>query len=159
MKHKARKISDEIPTSSMADIAFLLIVFFMVTLTFAANQGLDFSIPPEDDSVTIDPVESVLVEIQPDARLRVDQRPMELSQLLQYLEPKLEQNPRKPVIIKPHPEASYGAMVAVYDELRRGKTVLALAEEIRIALPTPRTEAPARQARLLSGKRCRDGSE
>ncbi len=141
MQNKARNISDEIPTSSMADIAFLLIVFFMVTLTFAANQGLDFSIPPEDDSVTVDLVESVLVEIQPDARLRVDQRPMELSQLLGALAPKLEQNPRKPVIIKPHPESPYGAMVAVYDELRRGKTELGLAEEIQIALPTAREVA------------------
>ena len=34
----------------MADIAFLLIVYFMVTTTFAATRGLDFSLPPEDDT-------------------------------------------------------------------------------------------------------------
>ena len=33
----------------MADIAFLLIIYFMVTTTFAATRGLDFSLPQEDD--------------------------------------------------------------------------------------------------------------
>jgi biopolymer transport protein ExbD len=31
----------EIPTSSMADIAFLLIIFFMVTTVFSATKGLE----------------------------------------------------------------------------------------------------------------------
>ncbi len=84
------------------------------------------------------PVESVLVEIQPDASLRVDGRPLELDRLLEYLAPKLEQDPGKPVIIHPLPEAPYGGMVAVYDELRQGKAKLALAQEIQIALPTER---------------------
>ncbi len=33
MKLKKDTVSDEIPTSSMADIAFLLIIYFMVTTT------------------------------------------------------------------------------------------------------------------------------
>ena len=32
----------EIPTSSMADIAFLLIIFFMLTAVFATTEGLQF---------------------------------------------------------------------------------------------------------------------
>ena len=136
---KRQRVSDEIPTSSIADIAFLLIVFFMVTITFAAGQGLDFKLPEEDDDARrIDPVESVLVEIRADGRLQVDRRPMELGALLDYLAPKLERNPVKPVIILPDPAAPYGSMVAVYDELRRGREELRLAEEIRIALPTRR---------------------
>ena len=34
----------------MADIAFLLIVYFMVTTTFTATRGLDFALPEEDDT-------------------------------------------------------------------------------------------------------------
>ena len=138
MKLARQKISDEIPTSSMADIAFLLVVFFMITVTFAVSKGLDFKIPPEDAALEIDPVESVMVEIRRDARLLVDRRPMELDDLLAYLAPKLARNPGKPVIIRPDPDAPYGAMVAVYDELRRGKAELNLAREIQIALPTER---------------------
>ncbi len=83
-------------------------------------------------------MESVLVEIQADASLRVDGRALGLDRLLEYLAPKLEQDPRKPVIIHPLPDAPYGAMVAVYDLLRQGRNELGLAEDITVALPTER---------------------
>jgi biopolymer transport protein ExbD len=121
MKLNPRRVSDEIPTSSMADIAFLLIIYFMVTTTFAATRGLDFALPKEEDQPpVVEKEESVLIEIQPSGELLVDQRPMQLSEVLDYLEPKLEVNPRKPVIIRPDGSAPYGAMVDVYDELRQG---------------------------------------
>lgn len=126
-----------IPTSSFADIAFLLLVYFMITTTFTATRGLDFSLPDEDDAVLeIDPVEAVLVEVLEDGALRVDRQAIELAGLLPYLAPKLVRNPDKPVIVQPAPETSYGHAVAVIDELRQGKKRLGLEEEIRISLPT-----------------------
>jgi biopolymer transport protein ExbD len=37
--NKRTKISDEIPSSSMADIAFLLLIFFLVTTVFPKDRG------------------------------------------------------------------------------------------------------------------------
>ena len=139
MKIKVQRPSDEIPTSSMADIAFLLIVYFMVTTTFAATRGLDFALPKDDDTPPIvEKEDSVLIEIQPDGHLVVDQKPMELGEILEYLEPKLQNNPKKPVIIKPAPEAPYGMMVAVFDVLRQGKDKLELEKDINVSIPTQR---------------------
>ena len=122
MKLKQQKPSDEIPTSSMADIAFLLIVYFMVTTTFAATRGLDFALPKDDDTPPIiEKEDSVLIEIRASGEVIVDQKPMELSEIFEYLKPKLERNPKKPVIIKPDPESPYGNMVATFDALRRIK--------------------------------------
>ena len=42
MKRKERE-QPEIPTASMADIAFLLIIYFMLTTVFSVTKGLDFS--------------------------------------------------------------------------------------------------------------------
>lgn len=115
------KVSEEIPTASMADVAFLLIIYFMVTSTFAATRGLDFALPEEEDNPPmIEKEESVLVEITPTGNLVVDQRPMELGDILEYIKPMLERNPMKPVIIRPDPNAPYGRMVDVFDELRAG---------------------------------------
>ncbi len=140
MKSVKKKDADpEIPTASMADIAFLLIIFFMLTNTFAATRGLDFALPKEDDSPpVIEKEESVLIEIQSGGQLVVDQKPMELSGLLDYLRPKLEANSRKPVIIKSDPEAPYGYMVEVFDVLRQGKDKLKLEKDINISIPTQR---------------------
>ena len=44
LRRKARS-GARIPTSSMADIAFLLIVFFMVTTIFKMEQGLAITLP------------------------------------------------------------------------------------------------------------------
>jgi biopolymer transport protein ExbD len=120
-KASKKKVSDEIPTASMADIAFLLIIYFMVTTTFAATRGLDWALPKDEDNPPlVEKEEAVLIEIQPAGNLVVDGQAMQLDEILEYLEPKLERNPMKPVIIRPHSDAPYGRMVDVFDELRRG---------------------------------------
>lgn len=138
MKLKKPQVDDEIPTSSMADIAFLLIVYFMVTTTFAATRGLDFSLPPEDDTPPmVEKEEAVLIEIQPGGVYLVDQKAMPLEDILEYLKPKLERNPTKPVIIRPQPEAQYGFMVAVFDELRQAEDKIGIKVK-NISIPTQR---------------------
>ncbi len=137
MRFGRRTVSDEIPTASMADIAFLLIIYFMVTTTFAATRGLDFSLPQEEDTPLVDKEESVLIEIQPGGVLLVDNQPMELDAILDYLKPKLERNPMKPVIIRPNEMAEYGYMVDVFDELRQAKDKMGI-EVKNVSIPTQR---------------------
>ena len=137
MRFKRGTVNEEIPTASMADIAFLLIVYFMVTTTFAATRGLDFSLPQDEDTPLIDKEESVLIEIRPGGVLMVDNRAMQLSEVLDYLKPKLERNPMKPVIIRPDETAEYGYMVDVFDELRQAKDKIGI-EVKNVSIPTQR---------------------
>ena len=119
---RTTSVSDEIPTSSMADIAFLLIIYFMVTTTFTATRGLDFALPKEDDRPPIiEKEDSILIKINPGGALEVDGKPMQLSGVLEYIKGVLDKNPVKPVIIQPEPNAAYGDMVNVFDELRQSK--------------------------------------
>jgi len=107
----------EIPTSSMADIAFLLIIFFMVTAVFSATKGLEFKLPKDDDDAPPDTLEAVFIKVAADSSISVDCKPMEPSDVLDYLEPKLARNPEKPVILYTDPYAPYQAMVHVYEYL------------------------------------------
>ena len=135
--NRKSKVSEEIPTATMADVAFLLIIYFMVTSTFAATRGLDWALPEQEDNPPmIEKEESVLIEIQPGGQYVVDQQPMQLGEILDYLRPRLERNPLKPVIIRPDPNAQYGYMVDVFDELRQGAEK---GVEVRnISIPTQR---------------------
>ena len=137
MKFKKGQVDDEIPTASMADIAFLLIIYFMVTTTFAATRGIDFLLPQEDDSPLVDKEESVLIEVQPGGVLVVDTKPMQLDQILDYLKPKLERNPMKPVIIRSNEMAEYGHMVSVFDLLRQAPDEIGI-EVKNVSIPTQR---------------------
>ena len=138
MRFTKKDVSDEIPTSSMADIAFLLIIYFMITTTFAATRGLDFALPKEDDNPPqVEKEESVLIEIKRGGQLIVDTTPMQLDEVLEYLKPKLERNPKKPVIIRPDSNSEYGAMVDVFDELRQAEDKIGMAVQ-NISIPTQR---------------------
>ena len=118
MKLRRKLQEAEIPTSSMADIAFLLIIFFMVTSVFSATKGLDFKLPKDDDdNKPAEEEESVFIKIAPDGSFTVDCQPMKLDGVLDYLAPKLTRDAQKPVILYSDPYAPYQAMVDIYDVL------------------------------------------
>ena len=118
MKLKHKDPPAEIPTSSMADIAFLLIIFFMVTAVFSATKGLEFKLPSnEDDNKQAESEEAVFIKVAADGSILVDCKPMEVADVLGYLEPKLTRDAQKPVILYTDPFAPYQAMINVYDVL------------------------------------------
>jgi biopolymer transport protein ExbD len=117
MKIPKRSPSAEIPTASMADIAFLLIIFFMVTTVFSATKGLEFSLPRDDKQETETETEdAVFIKVSPGSIL-VDCKPMGLGEILDYLEPKLTVNQEKPVVLYTVADSRYQDMISVYDVL------------------------------------------
>ncbi len=120
MNIKRNESEVEIPTSSMADIAFLLIVFFMVTSAFAATRGLDYLLPPKVDvPENIEPEEAVHIKILADTSILIDGDYYELDEIQSYLKPKLERNPEKPILLQTEMDAPYYRMVDVLDQLKK----------------------------------------
>lgn len=138
MKIQKKTFVAEIFTGSMADISFLLIIYFMVTMAFSATRGMDFALPEENQKVTeIKQEDAVDILVQPGGGLQVDGKPMPLEGLLPYVKTKLLQNPEKPVILRTDPNATYGNMITVFDELRQAPEKVGI--EIKtISIPTRR---------------------
>jgi len=135
---KKREVESEIFTGSMADISFLLIIFFMVTSVFSATRGLDFSLPEESTQTPeIKQEDSIDVEVTATGGLQVDGKPLALEELLPYVADKLRQNPDKPVILRTDPEATYGDMIRVFDELRQADEKMGI-KKMNISIPTQR---------------------
>ena len=121
MKFRSRlQRAPEIPTSSMADIAFLLIIFFMLTAVFTSNRGLQFAFPKEDPTrLDVQPEEAVHIKITGEQQYLVDKTPMSLDSLAGYVEAKMGQSPSKPVIIQTQGHVPYRVMIEVFDVLRQ----------------------------------------
>jgi biopolymer transport protein ExbD len=120
MKLTRRELPSEIPTSSMADVAFLLVIFFLVASFYSVTRGVQFSLPRHDEAtVNVEPEAAILIEIDANSAIRADGQALGLDGLAGYLRPKLTANPGKPVIMRTSPEAPYSAMTDVFDELRQ----------------------------------------
>ncbi|MBN1591852.1 MAG: biopolymer transporter ExbD [Candidatus Coatesbacteria bacterium] len=113
------KVDEEINSSSTADIAFLLIIFFMVTTVFGTTRGLEMTLPKKQSTEEAKTAEAVLIEIGPDGGITIDGVPSSIADIQPYLMPKLDRNPNKFVLIKSDLAAKYQVMISVIDELRQ----------------------------------------
>ena len=134
---KKKEIESEIFTGSMADISFLLIIYFMITSAFSATRGLDFALPEDTQTPEIKQEDSIDVHVVRGGAIEVDGSGVPLEGLLPYVAEKLKQNPDKPVILRTDPDATYGDMIRVFDELRQAPSKIDM--EIKtISIPTRR---------------------
>jgi biopolymer transport protein ExbD len=115
------KVPAEIPTASMADIAFLLIIFFMLTSVYSSNFGLEYGLPKNEDTVNVQPLESMHIHILGPGQYTIDRRSATLPQLAGYIDAKLKQNPKKPVIVQTDPNVPYYATIDVLDMCKQLK--------------------------------------
>ncbi len=81
----AKRAAPEVNAGSMADIAFLLLIFFLVTTTIEKDKGLLRSLPPIDDSEVEPPIikqkNLFTVLINRNNQLLVEEEQMELKNL------------------------------------------------------------------------------
>ena len=122
LKKKSRP-SGEVPMSSTADIAFLLLIFFLVTTVFPKDKGLAIVLPEESSEVEVSQNNILHLIIQPTGIVDVKRGE---SQQIQQMRPEeveglwrqeITGNPNLIAAVKTHPEASYEYMVDVLDAL------------------------------------------
>jgi len=131
MKIKKRlRAPPAIPTSSMADIAFLMIIFFLVSTTMKRDQGLGLTLPGFGQSIKIRKENICNIWINAQEKIALDGKPVGLGEIRPILKDKLDKNDKLIVSLKTDKQASYNAMVNVLDEIK-----LTGAKRISLAAP------------------------
>ncbi len=122
---KKSKVSDEIPTASMADIAFLLLIFFLTTTVFEEEKGLPIVLPEaaaEQVEVSQKNIIHFLVQENGSVIIRRGESTAEqvvaASEIQGIMRQEIANNPEIIAAVKTAPDAPYRHMINVLDELQ-----------------------------------------
>ena len=119
MAKKRRFKGGEIPTSSMADIAFFLLIFFLVTTTIDTDKGLGIVLPPPGDIEIEIRKENILnCLINSQGKVLLDEEPISVAQIHRVVGQKLRKNDKLIISVKTHPKTAYNDYVRVIDQLK-----------------------------------------
>ena len=113
--------TQDLNLTSVSDIVFLMLIYFMVVCIFQQDIGLPFVLPAEQEQAEVVKIrESNIAELVIDANNNVtlDDAPIALHGVKSALIDRLAANPKLVVMLKTHPDADYGTMVDVLDEVR-----------------------------------------
>jgi len=115
--------SSEIPTASTADIAFLLILFFMVTTVFRATTlHLKLSLPQAKSTERILMRRHVkYVWIDTNKKIYIDDNIVTEDLITAKMAPKVYEDPELVTILNVDESVNYGIVDVVLDKLKEAK--------------------------------------
>ena len=127
---KKRDRDAVIPSSSLADIAFLLLIFFLVTTTIDTDKGIDMVLPPEGEMKEINRKNIISLVINADGLVLLDKNPVEINEIRNVIEERQSRNPNLIISVKTVRDTKYDVYIRVLDQLKKAKT-----QRISIAEP------------------------
>jgi biopolymer transport protein ExbD len=119
LKRKS-KAASEIPSSSLADMAFLLLIFFMVTTTFRKEQPRDVVFPEAEATEKLEqPRKDVLhVYVEQDGRIFINDQLVPTTSVSGVVAPLYAANQSMVVMLRSDREVPYTVVDQVMKELQ-----------------------------------------
>ena len=131
MLRKPRRTStQEINSSSMSDIAFLLLVFFLVTTTISLDKGISLVLPAEGNELEVNRKNIVGILVNDKGRVLMDDLPTKIDKIKSTAEKKIAANPNIIFSVVTHKNTKYKHYILVLDQLKQAN-----ATKISIANP------------------------
>lgn len=126
---KKRKLQEaSIPTSSMADIAFLLLLFFLVATTIDVDTGIGLTLPEyveNPDQVKVPKDRMVAILINENGDVLMDGKPISIFAVKDQLKPRIESkidlpnNKKLIVSVKTDRKTKYNIYIQALDQIKQ----------------------------------------
>ena len=118
------KIDSEIPTSSMPDIIFMLLIFFMVTTVMREFEGLEIVLPRAE---TIEKLESkshtVYIWATKEGLISVNDKIVNIDDLGNVMFLKLTKDPKLTVSLRSDDESRMEFISEIHTQLRKAQAL------------------------------------
>jgi len=121
----------KIPSSSLADIAFLLLIFFMVTTVFRTEKGLQVTFPEARATRKVEERRKNILHlwVDTDGIAYIDDVPIPTEAIARTVQPVLIRAPRLIVAVRADKETPFGEINKVLEELK-------IADAVRVNFAT-----------------------
>ena len=116
--HRKSNVGQTIPTSSMADIAFLLLVFFMVTTIFKLEDGLPVEMPKAEAAIQIPRERVSHIWIDRIGNISINDKLLHVEQVEAVIYKKLVDNPNLIVAFNTDKQTPFEVVDDVMEELK-----------------------------------------
>ena len=131
MLRKPRRTSmQEINSSSMSDIAFLLLVFFLVTTTISLDKGISLILPAEGNELEVNKKNIVNILINDRGKVLMDDEPTKIDKIKTVAQRKIASNSKIIFSVLTNKNTKYSDYILVLDQLKQAN-----ATKISIANP------------------------
>ena len=131
MLRKPRRTSmQEINSSSMSDIAFLLLVFFLVTTTISLDKGISLILPAEGNELEVNKKNIVNILINDRGKVLMDDEPTKIDKIKSVAQRKIASNSKIIFSVLTNKNTKYSDYILVLDQLKQAN-----ATKISIANP------------------------
>ena len=113
------KVSSEIPTSSMPDIIFMLLIFFMVTTVLREYSGLPVNIPKAEKIEKLKGKRHTAhIWVSKEGLVSINDRLFAVEDVAKIMYDKRVSDPQVIVSLKADEEAKMGLISSIHEELR-----------------------------------------
>ena len=117
------KVDSEIPNASMSDIAFLLLIFFMVSTTFVKEKGLKVDLPRAETIQKINRRNAATIYVSRSGLISIDDFATQVDQIQFVMQSKIAENPALITSFRTDKDTEYGIMADVMNELKRANAL------------------------------------
>jgi biopolymer transport protein ExbD len=132
-KKQRKRPGGEIPTASLPDIVFMLLVFFLVTTTIDMDKGLGMVLPAKGEEVDVSTKNITNILVNATGKVAIgsgnDVQFVDVRELRSIATQKLAENDKMIFSVKTDGRTKYRTYVEVIDQLKRANaTRISIAE-------------------------------
>jgi len=131
-KEKTKKRKVFINITSLIDVLFLLLIFFMVTSTFLEKPGMDLDLPDAETGV-LKEVKDLVVQIDRQEQIVLNGKPINIDEISSAFQTSYAGNPQVSLVLEADRRVSHGLVVTLMDIAKKAgikKLVIATQEKI-----------------------------
>jgi biopolymer transport protein ExbD len=123
-----RTMMQEVNSSSMSDIAFLLLVFFLVTTTISLDKGISLILPAEGNEMEVNKNNIVNVLINDQGKVLLDDKPTAIKDIKRKAIKRIKENEKIIFSVLTTKRTKYKNYIEVLDQLKKaGATKISIA--------------------------------